>query len=64
MYKKIDVLERPTSACHLISWAIFCQYNTIHVVKFPDFSLILKDFFPLAISWPVATISLPSEKFF
>ena len=64
MYKKIDVLERPTSACHLISWAIFRQYNTIHVVKFPDFSLILKDFFPLAISWPVATISLPSEKFF
>ena len=39
MYKKIDVLERPTSACHLISWAIFYQYNTIHVVKFPDFSL-------------------------
>ena len=45
MYKKIDVLERPTSACHLISWAIFCQYNTIRVVKFPDFSLILKDIF-------------------
>ena len=30
---------------HLISWAIFCQYNTIRVVKFPDFSLILKDIF-------------------